>query len=491
MNQEYLKSKIKKIVEYHTFLKKPFAVMVLIYMVGILAIIRANCYYIDDIERAASGMNGFDFFGRYISYFLAQFVHADHYLTDISPFPQMMAVVFLALSAAFFVYIVTGKTSYNAWNYLALIPLGLSPYFLECLSFKFDAPYMALSILGSVMPLLWREKKRIFYILACAIGSLTFCMTYQAASGIFPMLVVFMCVKDWNDGKSIKEITKFLLTSVIGYCVGVITFKLFILCERNDYVSTSVFPLHTIIPSALTNLKSYYSLVIYDFKREWLLFVGIIIVGYICVTVRDSKRQKIVALIAAISSVGIMLLLAFGVYPLLEKPSFSPRAMYGFGILISLLAVRVTMAPKNFLGKMSVFLLSWAFFIFSFTYGNALAVQNTYTDFHISMIVEDLNQLDVFLSDETKVIEVDGTIGQSPVLRNMPQDYQMLNRLVPTSALSDVEWWGTYGLVHLYGLTNVTSDSSIDLTTYDLPVLSNTAYYTIKGNENSILIVLK
>lgn len=492
MNPKSMNSRMRKTVEYHAFLKKPFIIMMVIYMAGILAIVRADWYYIDDVDRATTGMNDFDYFSRYIAYFLAQFVHADCYLTDISPLPQILAVFLLALSAVSLLYVVTGKSSYNIWNYIALIPLGLSPYFLECLSFKYDAPYMALSIMGPVMALLWREKKSTSYLIACIIGSLTFCMTYQPAAGILPMLVVFLCVKDWNEGRDIKEITKFLLTSVIGYGAGMIIFKLFILSELDTYVSTSIFPLRMLIPSTLSNLKHYYSLVISDLKKEWLILIGIIFVCYIWVTVRESKRNKFVALLMTISALGIELLLVFGVYPFLERPSFSARAMYGLGVLISMLAVRVTMSSKDYLAKVCVFLLSWAFFVFSFTYGNALSAQKTYTDFHVSMIVEELNKLDVFQSDETtKVIEIDGTIGQSPILRNMPQDYQILNRLVPTSGLSDVEWWGTYDIVNLYGLKNVTTDSSIDLTMYDLPVLSNTMYFTIKGNENNILIELK
>lgn len=40
----------------------------------------------------------------------------------------------------------------------AVVPLGLSPWFLECFSYKFDSPYMALSVLASVIPFIFGRR---------------------------------------------------------------------------------------------------------------------------------------------------------------------------------------------------------------------------------------------------------------------------------------------------------------------------------------------
>lgn len=61
----------------------------------------------------------------------------------------------------------------------------------------------------------------------------------------------------------------------------------------------------------------------------------------------------------------------------------------------------------------------------------ALYCQKEYTDFQIQMVIEDMNDMEVFLSEEPMVVRITGIIGYSPVIQNMPQNYNILNRLVP------------------------------------------------------------
>lgn len=90
MNKSKMESK-------QTFFKS-FVVLLIIYVVGISAILRANFNYFDDMGRVAEGYRGWDNFGRYISYYLSILIHADNYLTDISPLPQLIAVAIMALA---------------------------------------------------------------------------------------------------------------------------------------------------------------------------------------------------------------------------------------------------------------------------------------------------------------------------------------------------------------------------------------------------------
>jgi hypothetical protein len=72
----------------------------------------------------------------------------------------------------------------------------------------------------------------------------------------------------------------------------------------------------------------------------------------------------------------------------------------------------------------------------------------------------------------------------------MPQNYQMLNRLVPITFRENWDW-GEFGFFNYYGLKNVVLDEDIDLTTYDLPIIEEHMYHTIRGKDNYILIELK
>lgn len=164
--------------------------------------------------------------------------------------------------------------------------------------------------------------------------------------------------------------------------------------------------------------------------------------------------------------------------------------MYGFGCLISFIGVSLAVAKKIFPAKLVCFALSWMFFVFTFTYGNALAEQKRYTDFRVNAVLEDLNNLDICTTDTVKTVQLSGNIGKSPVINNIPGNYKILNRLVP-STFGESWYWNQYYFFHYFGLKNIKKDPSVDLTTLDLPVLQDTMYHRLRGNNQYILIELK
>lgn len=480
--------------------RKPICILTAIYALGISAILRANFYYIDDMGRAFWGYRGFYYFSRYISEYLSVLVHADTHLTDISPLPQLLAVVILAVSGVIVLHLITEKDRFTWIEYVAMVPLGLSPYFLECISYKFDAPYMALSIFASVVPLLFEKRGKAIYILSIVLGMLAVCMSYQAASGIFPMLVVLLALKRWNNKESLKSLCHFVILSVVGYLIGMLFFALVIMrpAGAGDYASTSIPILSELIPITGYNLKNYYYVIWQDFKKEWLILIAILCIGFLYVTVRESKQKWYYALLMGIAVLLLLLIMAFGLYPVLENPIFEPRAMYGFGALLCFIAVfavsplRLPKAWTYSFIKIICFALCWCFFVFAFTYGNALYVQKTYTDYRICAVIDDLDELGVLEPEESKTVQIVGTIGKAPALEAMRQDFQMLNRLVPI-VFCDSSWdWGSFGFDNYYGLNNYLQwDSSIDLTALNLPIVKDSIYHTIRADSDYILIELK
>ena len=469
------------------------AVMILscIYLLGISAILRANFYYIDDMGRALFGYKQFDFFGRYIPQFFTTVLHADSYLTDISPLPQLLAVVILAMAAVTVLYLVTGRRDFTVIEYISTIPLCLSPYFLECLSYKYDAPYMALSILASVVPALFHQRGNLIYFVSVFLGMLVVCMSYQAASGIFPMFVVLLAFLKWNDKEDWNTVLRFVLVSAAGYLSGMLLFAVFILKPTETYVSNTLPSFAALIPTAFRNLKKYYYYVVHDFKLEWLVLTVLLCIGFVFVSVRDSRRNKYLSLLVSGLVLCAFICLAFGIYPVLSKPLYDPRAMYGFGALICFAAMPVVTRKRSVIFKAVCILLCWCFFVFGFTYGNALNAQKNYTDYRIAAVIHDLDELELLDEENAKVCQIEGDIGFAPEIAHMPQDYEMLNRLVPNTFGYSSSYWRGYRFFTYYGLKNMIWDDDIDLTKQDLPMLKNSVYHTIYGNEEAVLIVLK
>lgn len=459
-----------------------------VYIVSLLSLLRANYSYIDDMGRAAYGYTGWEErFSRYLSTFSSYVLHAGKYLSDISPLPQIIAVCIMIFASTLLLYTVTGKKRYTIWELIAVIPMGLSPYFLECFSYKYDAPYMALSVLVSIVPILLIKKKNWIYVLGAFICSIAMCTSYQASSGIFPMIVVLRSFLGWNRGEKIADLGIFIVKSAVGYLLGILFYQFFLMKPAESYVSNSIASPKEIIKHYIT----YFELLYNDLKKMWLVFIGIICICFIICMIKSSRQKKIVAFFVSIFTITTMAFLSWGLYPALSTPLTAPRAMYGFGVFISLISLSVvSITKKQYLLKFVSLVLSWCFIIFSLTYGNALVEQEKYADFRIETVIQDLNNLEIFQLDSEKKIQITGTIGWAPIIRNKPQHYRILNRLVPIT-FQEKSFWGDYKLLHYYGVENLVRDTSIDLTVLDLPKVRDTMYHNIYADKNNVLIELK
>ena len=181
--------------KYKVFLR-PLLVLFLVYAVALLPMWRANYSYEDDQWRIFHGRGEWGYFSRYISDFLAQAMGGTlGGLSDISPLMQIVAALIMSLSGIILVYVLCDK-KVTVGKALLTVPLGLSPWFLQCMSYKFDAVFMALSVLASIAPFLLMKNRKKFMV-GSMVGLLIMCMTYQASSGIYIVVAIFVALKDW------------------------------------------------------------------------------------------------------------------------------------------------------------------------------------------------------------------------------------------------------------------------------------------------------
>jgi len=481
---------------------KSYLILLIIHVVGILAILQADVYYADDVDRTARGFRGFgNTFGRWVSEYLSALLHTGRNLTNISPLTQLLAVAICAASALILIRVITETEKFSKWTYLAVIPLGLSPYFLECLSYQYDAPYMVLSVFFCIFPLLFAEKSLWIYGIVSFFCQLFMCESYQASSGIYSMLVLLMCFLAWNRGESTKSIGKFLLVSVAAYVAALILFE--ILCnlfanpDSISYVDASIPTGTAFFENAFENYKKFFSHIWNDFQKVWKLLIAIILFFFLFITTRESKRQKWLSLLCGGFTLIVLLMLPFGVLPFLASPTDSPRAMYGFGALLAMLTIVIVNAKPKFLnlcGKLSCVALSFCFLIFSNIYGNALQIQQDYTDTRTQTIIDDLIDLEVMDSEKTLYFQLDYTDDswESPIFNKNPAYAYKYNNILGRLLGKNYgnTRWIEQKLTYYYDL-DLKFDRSIDLSTYDLPVLVDNQYHTISGNDEYIYVVMK
>jgi len=478
-------------IDFRSF-RKPVLWMFVVYSLGILTIIRANFLYEDDILRSVVGHRRWEFFSRYVAEISSILIHANLRLTDISPLPQLLAALIMAVSSVLLVYVLNNK-KLTVVSLLASIPLGLSPYFLECFSFKFDAPYMALSVLASIVPFLFISRKKAFLFLS-VISLLIMYMTYQAASGIYLMIVLALCFQDWNTRKKTdREVLSIAGIALFAFALGLIIFKVFIMKPPIDsYVSTNMHPANQLISGVLTNIKTYILYINTDLGLVWKFCIVLVVFFFLVKSVHTSSQKKFISLILSFFIVCLSFILSYGIFYMLRQPLFDLRAMYGFGVWLAILCVYVTI-NYNRIAKIAALALCWSFFVFAFSYGNALADQKRYMDFRIGLLLHDLSTL--YPEDKKVSIQLENSIDYTPSVRLIAEHYPIIKRL--RVQMKEKSWQYIYFMNHFnFGQTanKMNEDYNqyiLDFNTLDLPVVLDAYYHTIKSDGTHVLVILK
>lgn len=465
-------------------------ILLTVYAIALFPLLRANVNYIDDNGRAFGGYTGWYNFSRFLADYLAYPIHCGDLLTDISPLPQLLAMVIMAFaSIAVIQAFKGGDEGISLWDLIAVLPLGLYPYFLENLSYKFDAPYMAISVLASVVPLLFRHK-RVPYLFAAFAGTMAVCMTYQAGLGIFPMAVVFLAFSQWyKKERSTQQVLLFVLDSAVAYLTAVGIYFLFLMIPIDFYISTEVGPVSQIF----ANYRQYFALVKSDSHESWAVPMLLLAVWYVAMCVYSSKQNRVLTLFLSVLVLVLSALLAFGLYPALEAPLFDPRAMYGVGALVAFLGVgNPAQHDKAAPNRAASVMLAWAILVFAATYGNALAAQRDYEDFRMEEAIYALTNLEEFRGDsEVKTVQVDGSVGLAPVVVNSANKYRLIRRIVPIQFAE--KWdWGIYRFCNYYGLNRKIQCASATIQDYSgYTIVSQSFYHTIYHKDGNFVISLK
>ena len=478
-------------------LVKPILIMSGIYLLGIISLLRANFLYRDDITRSAwGGAGGWYDWSRYVSEFLHVFIHGDINLTDISPLPQLLAIPILAIGSVLLVYVLN-HSNITIIGLLASVPLGLSPYILECLSYKYDAAYMALSILASIFPFLFHIRTKAF-MFCSVISLLVMCMTYQTSSGIYLLITMVLGFNDWiSKRKTNREVFLFLGRAGLSFCLAMAIFKFFLMRPYNTYVSNAMFSLPQLLPGVLTNIKTYINTINCDFGYIWKALIGLIFCFFVGKSVYISRRNQMISFVTAIVVLCVLFVLSFGVYLALGHPLFEPRALYGFGALIAIIGIYVVYKFNN-TAKVLVLALSWSFFVFAFSYGNSLADQMRYANFRITILLNDLSALYPDKDkDENKIsIQLKNSIGFSPVVRNTGKRNPVIYRLVPGVLTDDDYLFSVFYLMEYFNYAPFSTanlmrtDTLVDYSSLGLPVVLKTYYHTIRSDGKRILVEL-
>ncbi|EOH98680.1 hypothetical protein UAW_01276 [Enterococcus haemoperoxidus ATCC BAA-382] len=414
---------------------------VIIYQIAILAIGLVNFPYMDDTVRQTVGNTDFgSTYSRWGSEISSWFLQGSRHLTDMGLFTHILTGLILAASSIIVVYILNNKSV----RFLPLVVstlIGLNPWFLQSISFRFDSPYMAMSILFSVIPFLWWERKQSSFLIISIVSIFMMCNTYQASSGIYILMVLALSLKTLLAGGKMLVALKKVLLAATSYitAMGLYFVETKFNPELANRGSNVVIARLKDIPKTLfVNSQMYLNRIFEQSIKVWIVLFICLILLFIVFSVVNAKIHPFKSFLFIVLYLILGSILSYGVFLIFpEKLALAaPRYAYGFGIFTSitfilLLENKLSPLVINITVRGIVSLFCFYLLSFPFVYASSLFYQKEAFERQSVMLAMTLKN---FVTTDTKEVHATMLFKDSPVFNNTMQNYPILQEMVPPNS---------------------------------------------------------
>lgn len=397
--------------------------------------------YIDDVYRQSTGTTDFAAsYSRWGSELFSWIFQGSRHLTDLGNMSFFISGVVMTLASICLVYVILG----DQFSYFAVIAasiLGINPWALQMMSFRFDSPYMALSVLFSIVPFLFWSQKRSLFFGASLVGVFLMCNTYQPASGIYLgvyFTLVFHTIVFARG--SWKKVMVNTLLAASAYSIALIGF--FIESSLNPEIAnrgntvTVASPSEwlTIIPN---NIQNYFHMVFDYSARSWQVLVIATIFILLLMVVRYARIAKLFAVGLMGVYLGLLFVFSYGVLLIFKDPLTLIMPRYNIGISIFLagtfiLVSHYVMQERVWRGLI-VIPMALIFYLtsFSMTYATMLTYQKASFDEQSQRLINDLA---LAVPDHPVEVYISNMFKNSALLESACITYPVLEQLVPPNS---------------------------------------------------------
>ncbi len=472
--------------------KKACFIILSIYLVVNINIGLAEFPYIDDIGRQLEGYSGFsEHYSRYLSEISARLIQGGSHLTDPGLSTNIISAFILTFASVTLLFVLFPSKKINLGLILSSTVIGINPWFLEALSFRFDNPFMSLSILVSLLPFIFWESKKLFNLFSI-ICIYLMCNSYQASSGIYILMVLTLVFLELIYGKKLN--IKGLLNSAVSYIVGMVLYKVQITIKPPIFAEQGKTPGLFQLPNVIIgNAKGYLKSIYLQSYKTWIYLVIVLLFLLILNILISGKQKKIFSLFYTFIWLSVGSVISYGAYLALPMQFYlmRPRYEYGLGAFISIiLVVIVGISSKNGILSLIKSLVSGLFVFymltFSFVYVSTLKQQNTIFESQSSILGNALNK---YVTKKNRVVNLNKFLPNSPIYENTSSVYPLIGSLVMPN--TNISWDMTKRFNSLtkldvefkpFDTTNL--DSSYEL-------LETTKLYDLYSKDDQLYLFMK
>lgn len=429
-----------------------------LWIIGILYILPlliTNIPYYDDLGRSVYGYFSWGIDGRPLSDLVFKFLDIGSPATDISPFPQIIAITIMT-TLCYFIHRYLNPGHSLGW--LVFTPTFLSPFFIQNLAFRFDSLTMCLSVAIVSLPLFFMHKAKVTVFAISVLCVFISLSLYQASLSVF---IAVICLYNLFSVKKEHDPYKIFIegaTAILGMFAGYLIYSKLIVpfFVTSDYANgynqmiNSIAELQHNISVTLNVLSSFFTGAV----AIIFVIIGLLSsIGFIRLLTdtyksKCSKGRKLVSLLIIIVSLSAIFLCIPGPGLALKSMPIGPRVFIGFGFFASTLLVLISFISNRYQSKLNFIYCLLAFFSFSYmaTFTNAMKSQDKLADRIIYGVTNDIVKIGF---NNVKTITIDGKSLYTPIADKAIEKFPLMKQIIPAYFDGPLAW-GIVKMTEIY-----------------------------------------
>jgi hypothetical protein len=423
----------------------------------ILPLILADFPYIDDNWRALAAGTGWAEEGRLFAQWFYNLLTFSSAAPNIFPLPLLIAALAMSTALTRLTFHYFPEPTFT--HCLVLLPLWYNPFFLQNLSYQYDGPTMALSLVAVIYAITFRSPSRIRQLLipaaliALAIG------LYQVSFNVFLGLCCLELLRhaNYTPWPAWWRLIGFKVAQVgLAGLIYYATAYSFMTPGRTALLNGAAAPLLQIEANAGRVLEKIVLLFHGGFAWVFAALLLCAIVGAVGLGRRvleraDTGLKKTVIGLLCLLILPVLMLLVPGVSLFFRDFNEGARTLMGFAVVLVLLFYLSHRALAPVHGKLPLLLLVplIAMLSLAFAYGRVLTLQKTFANQALYTLSADIASLPglreakrIYMSvtySDHWLTSAAGSFKQMPVLHYLLNiDFYMLAENLPKAGITNV-----------------------------------------------------
>lgn len=470
-----------------------------LYLIPLLAINLSNYPYIDDIARRSSGDTNFGVhYARYASEYLSWIVNNNTRLVDMGMLTPLITSSILTLSSVLLIRTFFPKEEIKWQTVIASTILFINPFFIEVLSFRFDNPYIAFSVLISIFPFfLYRRTNSIKFFIISSLCVFLMCNSYQSSSGIHIVLTIFLFLSLLIENQKILDSLRMIVISACAYIFGLLAYRLemnFNPQLQDRGANTAIAELDNLVPTIQKNTDLLYSVFSDEINGYWIFLILAIIVMFLISLALKVRKKSWILLPIAIFSIYLAVPLSFGVNLAITAnlATDRPRYIYGLFIIVAIFGIMLSQMSTHkiirIVKSVVITAIVYGFFEFSLVYANVLASQKDEFEFQAGQFSQVIRPY-LNTDGQTRLV-MNRLFTNSTVYYNGLQNYPILDNLVPDN--SSLYWPNIMWYQHLSHYdVRIDPIDTMEMDFNGLTPVENSPHYEMYQMEDGLYIRMK